>query len=77
MPTFAIIVGQEGVAYVRMPNGEWIRGFPGMSLWQDVPPNPNVNDPEKVTGKHAVDEKFAEELEAELARLRRKQERSS
>lgn len=78
MLVFATLIGLEGSSYVRLPSGTWIKGWPGMSLWQEVPPTAKLKDPDKVVDEeHLVDEEFAEKLEAELARIRRKGERSS
>lgn len=72
---FAVITGLEGISYVRLPNGEWVKAWPGMSLWQEVPGSPDIKDPKANHTRHAVDEKFAKVLENELARLRRDDER--
>jgi hypothetical protein len=74
-PIFAVLQSLDEKTYVRLPNGEWVEAWPGMTMWVDLPPATLDPYVKKQGGKHSVDDKLGDRLEADLARQRRQKER--
>lgn len=74
MPLFAVLVDQGGTTFLRLPNGEWIKAWPGLTMWQEVA-GAEVIDPTNKAGPALMDEESAAVLEAEIQTQKRNRER--